>query len=362
MLRIRECKALARRTLLGRYGTVIAAYFITIAIKALMWILTAASGSATLYYAGVFGSMLGTGIAFSFPKLVGGVMLTMLLLTATVIVSLWFEIGSTRLMLNICRGLKSSVKDIFYGFRENEDAVCYILTGVVLVLIRFAFNAIQKLLYAAAGLVIANNLLHSVAVAVITAITLLAMWYVATAFMLAKIIIADKRESTIGGALSASRRLMKGRKLKGFWLLYFSFLFWHILTFFCAPAALWISPYIVCTTVIFYMDAEGTLWQLPGESGEASEAANDTSQADTIVNDDTAQAGTSVDDAAQTDASGNEEEAQADMPSGSDNNVQNDTAVNEAAAQGNISVNENAPQSNASANAEPQPGDISRTI
>ena len=66
---------------------------------------------------------------------------------------------------------------------------------------------------------------------------------------------------------------MKGRKLKGFWLLYFSFLFWDILMLICGPAALWISPYIVCTTVIFYMDADGTLWQLPGE-GDAPDEAN----------------------------------------------------------------------------------------
>ena len=39
----------------------------------------------------------------------------------------------------------------------------------------------------------------------------------------------------------------------------------------CGPAALWISPYIVCTMVIFYMDADGTLWQLPGEGSAPSE-------------------------------------------------------------------------------------------
>ena len=80
--------------------------------------------------------------------------------------------------------------------------------------------------------------------------------------MLAKIIIADKRETGISRALSTSHRLMKGRKLKGFWLMYLSFFFWYILMFMCGPAALWIAPYIACTTIIFYMDADGTLWQL----------------------------------------------------------------------------------------------------
>ena len=274
MLRIKECKALARRTLLGRYGIVIAAYFITIAIKVMLWVLTAISGGMTLLCAGVFGGMLKTGIAFSFPRLVCGVMLTMFLLVATIIVSLWFEIGSTKLVLNICRGVKSSVGDVFYGFKEGSNTLCFIMTGVALGFIIFVINAVQKLLYLLAGKVLANQTgAHIAAVVIITVISLLIMWYVSTAFMFAKIIIADKRESTIGGALKASRRLMKGRKLKGFWLLYFSFLFWDILMLICGPAALWISPYIVCTTVIFYMDADGTLWQLPGE-GSAPDEAN----------------------------------------------------------------------------------------
>ena len=237
MLRVKECKALARRTLSGRYVTVIAAYFITIAIKVLMWAITGMSAFMTGLHAGVLGSMMGTGIAFSFPKLLCGTMLTMFLLVVTVIVSLWFEIGSTKLMLNICRGLKGSVRDVFYGFREGSNTLCFILVGIVLGFISFVINVVQKLLYALAGHVFANHTeAHIAAVIVITLITLFAMWYVATAFMFAKIIIADKRESSIGGALAASRRLMKGRKLKGFWLLYFSFLFWYILIFICGPA------------------------------------------------------------------------------------------------------------------------------
>lgn len=298
MLRVKECKALARRTLSGRYVTVIAAYFITIAIKVLMWAITGMSAFMTGLHAGVLGSMMGTGIAFSFPKLLCGTMLTMFLLVVTVIVSLWFEIGSTKLMLNICRGLKGSVKDVFYGFREGSNTLCFILVGIVLGFISFVINVVQKLLYALAGHVFANHTeAHIAAVIVITLITLFAMWYVATAFMFAKIIIADKRESSIGGALAASRRLMKGRKLKGFWLLYFSFLFWYILIFICGPAALWISPYIACTTIIFYMDADGTLWQLPGES----DAPSDATQGSAAANEASTQQDTTSEKTVQTD-------------------------------------------------------------
>ncbi len=319
MLKIKECKALARRTLSGRYVTVIAAYFITTALKILMWGLTATSGFMTMLYAGVLSGLMGTGIAFSFPKLVCGTMLTMFLLAVTVIVSLWFEIGATKLMLNICRGLKGSVKDVFYGFREGSNTLCFILVGVALGLISFVISAVQKLLYAFAELLFANNTAaHIAAIILITVITLFVMWYVATAFMFAKIIIADKRESSIGGALSASRRLMKGRKLKGFWLLYFSFLFWYILMFICGPAALWISPYIACTTIIFYMDADGTLWQLPGEGGVPTYATQgDTTHADaTVVN----------------------EENERDSVTASQESAQNDAAETSSAAEASSAV------------------------
>ena len=343
MLRVKECKALARRTLSGRYVTVIAAYFITIAIKVLMWAITGMSAFMTGLHAGVLGSMMGTGIAFSFPKLLCGTMLTMFLLVVTVIVSLWFEIGSTKLMLNICRGLKGSVRDVFYGFREGSNTLCFILVGIVLGFISFVINVVQKLLYALAGHVFANHTeAHIAAVIVITLITLFAMWYVATAFMFAKIIIADKRESSIGGALAASRRLMKGRKLKGFWLLYFSFLFWYILMFICGPAALWISPYIACTTIIFYMDADGTLWQLPGESDAPSDAA----QGDTAVQPDVTEY-TATEDvppdvteyAATADVQADDESTQ-DGTAASHESVHDRAAADEEHAKENVAVNE----------------------
>ena len=98
-----------------------------------------------------------------------------------------------------------------------------------------------------------------------------ATYYFATMFMFAKLIIADKPDNTVGSAFSKSRELMKGRKLKGFWLMYLSFFFWYLLMFFCCVSMLWIAPYISCTMIIFYMDADNTLWQLP-DSGNVPPA------------------------------------------------------------------------------------------
>lgn len=328
MLKVGECKALARRTLLGRYATVIGAYFITIGITFLMWSLTIASGCATLFGAGVLGSMLGSTAVFSFPKLVAGVMLTMFLLIASVFVSLWFEIGSTKLMLNICRGLKYGVSDVFYGFRKGSNTLRFVCIGVVLGLINAAVNFIQRLLFLLAEFVFKDaDVPRITAVVLITIVTLLISWYISVSFMLAKIIIADKRETGISRALSTSHRLMKGRKLKGFWLMYLSFFFWYILMFICGPAALWIAPYIACTTIIFYMDADGTLWQLTDAGKTKAEEVHAEAAADMNISVPTAE------DAADKTAAADAEtaavtETAADVAINADEGTNTDAATN----------------------------------
>ncbi len=322
MLKVGECKALARRTLLGRYATVIGAYFITIGITFLMWSLTIASGCATLFGAGVLGSMLGSTAVFSFPKLVAGVMLTMFLLIASVFVSLWFEIGSTKLMLNICRGLKYGVSDVFYGFRKGSNTLRFVCIGVVLGLINAAVNFIQRLLFLLAEFVFKDaDVPRITAVVLITIVTLLISWYISVSFMLAKIIIADRRETGISRALSTSHRLMKGRKLKGFWLMYLSFFFWYILMFICGPAALWIAPYIACTTIIFYMDADGTLWQLTDAGKAKAEEVHAEAAADMNISVPTAE------DAADKTAAADVETA-ADAAINADEGTDTDAATN----------------------------------
>lgn len=259
MLKIKECKALARRTLAGKYKTVIGAYFVNLAISCVMWILTAVCAVYTLFAAGLFGD--GT---FSFVKVTAGVMAAIAMSLASLFVGMWFDIGTTKLMLNICRGDKYRVGDVFYGFRSGSNTIGYILTGFVIWMITFGINIAARILAGLSGLVFGSDTTAGISVELIltTAFTLLTA-YVMTCLMLAKIIIADKPGTGIGQALSRSRELMRGRMLKGVWLMYFSFILWDILTVVCSIAALWIIPYITCTLVIFYMDADGTLWQLP---------------------------------------------------------------------------------------------------
>ena len=274
MIKVRDCKALARRTLLGRYGTVIGAYFVSSLIQLIVWLLVGAGVVFTVYNAGLLNTFLPFNIVFSFPKVVIGVMASLALFIAACIVSLWFEIGSTKLMLNICRGMKYGVGDVFYGFKSGSNTVSYVLAGFALMLIFAAVNTVQRTLFFVSSFFVGEHTYLSILVtAIISLLCMFVTYYLGTMFMFAKLIIADKPDNTVGSAFSKSRELMKGRKLKGFWLMYLSFFFWYLLMFFCCVSMLWIAPYISCTMIIFYMDADNTLWQLP-DSGNVPPAGS----------------------------------------------------------------------------------------
>ena len=274
MIKVRDCKALARRTLLGRYGTVIGAYFVSSLIQLIVWLLVGAGVVFTVYNAGLLNTFLPFNIVFSFPKVVIGVMASLALFIAACIVSLWFEIGSTKLMLNICRGMKYGVGDVFYGFKSGSNTVSYVLAGFALMFIFAAVNTVQRTLFFVSSFFVGEHTYLSILVtAIISLLCMFVTYYLGTMFMFVKLIIADKPDNTVGSAFSKSRELMKGRKLKGFWLMYLSFFFWYLLMLFCCVSMLWIAPYISCTMIIFYMDADNTLWQLP-DSGNVPPAGS----------------------------------------------------------------------------------------
>ena len=274
-MKIRECKALARRTLLGRYDTTIGACFLSGLIQLVTWLLVGACIVFTIYNAGLLNAFLPFNTVFSFPKVVIGVMLSLTLFIAACIISLWFEIGSTKLMLNICRGMRYGIGDIFYGFRSEANTITYVLSGFALMLVFFVIDLIQRLLFLASSLILGDHAyLSLLAAAVISVPYLFVSYYVAAMFMFVKIIIADKPDNTVRSAFSRSRELMRGRKLKGFWLMYLSFFFWYLMEFFCFISMLWIIPYISCTMIIFYMEADNTLWQLPDSENALREAGS----------------------------------------------------------------------------------------
>lgn len=288
MLRIKECKALARRTLLGRYGTVIGASLLNTAAGCVMWLLTAAAVIFTVSRAGLL-NWIGVpflNASFSFAGVTIGVMLALALLIISMIFPSVMELGCRRLMLNICRGRRYSVMDVFSGFRGSSHPVGYVVAGIILYLITFILNSLPRVVDFTTALIFGSETMPAMLSTVIAyAVCIVLNLYFIVSFMLVKTIMADHPEYGIAKSFARSRQLMKGRKGKGFWLLYLSFILWLLLAAVCPPAILWISPYIMCTGVIFYMDADGSLWQLQGsEEYTDSRSSNETGSTDNSCN------------------------------------------------------------------------------
>ena len=276
-MKIKECKAIARRTLIGRYGTLILAGILSGILILAVFALAAGCAGFTLYHAGLLNEKLGTDAAFSFPLVSVGVVAFLLMLIFGWIMIIWLDLGRKKLFLNLCRGAKYGVGDIFHAFRAGSHPWKYVLAMLILMVIALIFGILPMLVgiifYFLPGVDSRTALYITIGIRVVT---ILLLFYFMTAFLFVRLILADKPDIDLSRAFSKSRELMKGRKLKGFWLICFSFLFWIILMSICRLTSLWIIPYIECTLVVFYLDADGSLWQIPDPDypAQADPAAN----------------------------------------------------------------------------------------
>lgn len=271
-MRVKECKALARETLIGRYGILIAAYFITLLVSVVIFAASAACFIFAVYHAGLLNKDFGFNAVFSLPLISLGVVAGLALFVFSWIVYWWFEIGRKKLMINICRGRVYGLGDIFYAFKSGSHPWNYILTGIILIFIPFLTGGIGTAAALLITLLMKDTAWCVVIIALVRILIAVISAYIMVSFMLAKIIVVDRPDIDALSAFGRSGKLMKGRRLKGFWLMYFSFLFWNLLIAVCSFAALWVLPYIECTNVIFYLDAEGSTWQIPGAKTKSEPA------------------------------------------------------------------------------------------
>lgn len=261
MLKVGDCKALARQNLSGRYGTVIGAQVIASVIQFIVLMLTAASLGAAMVFGNVFHNF-----AFSNLKLMAmGALSFTAFLFIFVILSVFLYYGQIKLMLNLLRGRKYGIGNIFYAFKKESHPWRIMLIQIIKTCIVIGLGIISQGLRLTFESGITNNsttFLAGVATIRIVFIIISVVVEIETYFCM--IAAVDKPEAGVWECFKHSARLMRRRQLKGLWLIYFSFLLWNLLTAIFPIAGLWVMPYMLCTQIIFYMDADGTLWQLPG--------------------------------------------------------------------------------------------------
>ena len=283
MLRVGECKSLARQNLSGRYGTVVGAQLIASVILLIVLVLMSASLGTALVFGNVFHNFTAPNTAL---MAIGAVCFTAFLFIY-IILSVFFYYGQVRLMLNLLRGKKYGVGDIFHAFKKGSHPwrimlIQIIKSGIVMVLgiisngLQFTFNSG---IHGGAG----SSTTFLAGVATIRIVFIIISVFVAIETYLCMIAAVDMPKAGIWECFKQSARLMKRRQLKGLWLIYFSFLLWGILCCIFPIAILWVAPYMLATQIIFYMDAEETLWQLPGSKAAEKARKQRAAEAESAV-------------------------------------------------------------------------------
>ncbi len=235
---IKELKNSARGSLLGHYGTVIAALLFSQLIVLLFNI--------------PFNRMTQQGIYYMVPSRIA------LGAAGTIIVSLLsslLEIGIARIHLQIARRQQTGLREIFYGFQNRPDKF----------LGYSALLMILSLLCLLPGIIVASLPAILPAVSSTTALTLsvtgcilcvigcIILIVLILAWALTPYLLLDYPGLRVQDAMKQSKKLMRGNKWRLF-LLYLSFLGWlifSVLTF--GIGLLWIIPYITQTLVWFYL-------------------------------------------------------------------------------------------------------------
>ncbi|MBQ7174111.1 MAG: DUF975 family protein [Lachnospiraceae bacterium] len=293
MMKVREIKALARETLIGRYGTLIIAGILSALLILLSAAIALAGLAAAVNWSGILAGPDGQGVRItapgidatinspvqaSVPLMAAGVMVFTLFLILTVILVIWLGIGKRKLMLNICRGDKYGIGDIFYGFSAEAHPFRVILTSIARFLIHnlvglIALGILAGIQYASAHSAAATPQQFRIILYVALAVLILIQLNVDLGFAFAELSIIDRPETRIGAALGHSRAVTKGRKIKLIWMMTFSFIFWILLMSICRFTALWIVPYIRAAFTVLYLDGDGSAWQIPANRPSYQAAA-----------------------------------------------------------------------------------------
>ena len=112
-----QLKALAKEQLLGNYGKIAGAFAVILAIYFAVFSIAYTAGMA-----GLLGTALVGGGQVT-PTLIGSFII--LFLIALIIVALFYcmEVGLVYMALQISRGSKVEVKDVFFSFTHHPDKV-----------------------------------------------------------------------------------------------------------------------------------------------------------------------------------------------------------------------------------------------
>lgn len=238
-------KLWARSSLLGKYGTAVGALMIVYGIAMGLMI----AMEVFIFAGGIFS--LG-----SYDVRMPGYLVAVILIISVIIMFLEMMMapGIVKLYLNISKGEKGQVSDVFFAFKNHMWKFVGIVLGICLISIVLMLpNLILSFSMSYTG-DYSQMLFSSTFSAIYMLILMVFFVYIGLNYGQFFVILAENPEKGILEALLESRELMKGNRGRYF-LLQLSFLGW-ILLMYCTfyIGMLWILPYMGCTYVQFYLD------------------------------------------------------------------------------------------------------------
>ncbi len=242
-MKVSQMKAMARKTLKGKYGISAGATLITVLILMggiLAW-------EFLLFFGILAEAATGVSGAGMVVLIVAGVLFLILVMTVYYILNA----GLMRLFYNMCTDQVYGIGDLLYGFKNRWwrfAGFLWLWTLFVLILESpsIVLSVAQQLNPMAQWTWILDVLLTVVYMVVIVAMSLV--------FGQSLLILVEDRNKKLFQSLKESMKLMRGNKGRYFYM-GLSFLGILLLTYgTLGIGMLWTIPYMMCTTVYFYLD------------------------------------------------------------------------------------------------------------
>ncbi len=256
-----QIRAFARGQLRRHWGTIIAAellrlvllglYFVLLYTVVLFSIWSPQAGMTSLWFLKVYPGL------YLVLLCLGG-MLFSLLLGLGLFLYVGLTLGVQRMYLQLARGQRTVVTDLFQGFRNIAHMKHFFGTLLIITLLKLVLEL----------LMLFQSLGHINASQGLSFLTSLLLYLLGLYLSVAMPVSADHPGMKTGRVLQTAWRTLRGRKLP-LLALCCSFIGWALLTMFTfGLAAIWVRPYFREALTIFYLSAYSAEYQSNVEDAE----------------------------------------------------------------------------------------------
>lgn len=245
-----QLKALAKEQLLGNYGKIAGAFAVIVAIYFAVF-----SIAYTIGIAGVLASVAIAGTQVT-GALIGSVLIIFLIVLIIVALFYCMEVGLIYMSLQISRGNKIELKDVFFAFTHHPDKVLGLFFLFYFLNILMSIPAcVVEIVYAEEVTDIASPMFCLYIVFYLAA--LVGSVILSLVYALRFYFYCDHPEMKAFECMKQSRIALRGQKGRLFYI-GLSFIGWYCLVLLsCGLAAFWVTPYALTVLANFYRDIRG---------------------------------------------------------------------------------------------------------